>query len=128
MEVLAPVGRRPEHAAAARRERPLVQVGRVPVDAQRGDVDVDRAGRMGGVDQHRHAARATRRGHLGERQDQRRLARDVVEQRDPRARRDARSTARTKPRPGRGGNGKAKVASEAPRSLAMCAAARATPP
>ena len=45
MQAVAPLRRGPEHAAAARRERPLVQVGGVPVDAER--LDVERRSRPG---------------------------------------------------------------------------------
>ena len=56
MERRLPRGRRPENAAAARHPEPLVQVADVPVNAERGDVERDGAGRVGAVGEHRHAA------------------------------------------------------------------------
>jgi len=48
-----------------------VQIGRIPVDAERLDVHFDGARRVRAVDQHRNAARAARRSHLRQRQHER---------------------------------------------------------
>jgi hypothetical protein len=83
-----PLRRRPQDAAAARREAPLVQVGGVPVDLEAGNVERDLAGGVRTVHQHRHAPRPAGGRHRRERHDQRRLGADVVEHGQPGARRD----------------------------------------
>ena len=65
-------------------------VGGVVGGRERTDVDVDHAGRVRAVDEHVHAARLELAHQLGDREHQRRLARHVIEHREPRARRDAR--------------------------------------
>ena len=66
-------GCRPQEAAAPRGVRPLVEVGGVPVDAERRDVEGDVAGGMGAVHQHRDSARPATGRDLRDGQDERAL-------------------------------------------------------
>ena len=59
MDHRLPLGRRPEDPAAARRVCPLVQVGGIPIDPERRDVESARAGNMCAVHQDRDPARVT---------------------------------------------------------------------
>ena len=59
--------------------RPLVQVGGIPVDAERRDVKRQRPGRVRAVDEHRHAASVTGRSNRGHRHHERSLRGDVID-------------------------------------------------
>ena len=83
-----PLRRRPQEAAAARHERPLVQVRGVPVAAERRHIERDRAGRMRTIGQHGHAEAMQPRRDLGQRQQQRGVGRNVIDDGDPGARPD----------------------------------------
>ena len=69
----------PRDARAAWRPAPLVQVGHVPVGAERRNVEIDRTGGVGAVDQHPHTAGVTDIGDRPHRQHQGRGGRDVVD-------------------------------------------------
>ena len=84
------LGLRPENAARPGRVRPLVQVRRVPVGADGGNVDGDGARRMGAVDQHRHAASVAGGRDRRDRQHERGLRGDVVGHHQLRPRRERR--------------------------------------
>ena len=70
---------RPQDARAAWRPGPLVEVRRVPVDAERADVDADVAGHVRTVREHEHAAVVADRRDLGDRQHQRGRRGEVVD-------------------------------------------------
>ena len=90
MEPSLPTERRPQDPRAARHPRPLVEVGHVPVHAQRGNVERDRSRRVRAVCEHGHTAGPAARRDLGERQEQRGLGCDVVGHDHARARADGR--------------------------------------
>ena len=86
VEIGLPLGRRPQEAAAARREGPLVEVGRIPVHPECGHVEPKRARAVSAVGQHRDASVAARGCDLAERQDEGRVRGDVVDDHQPGAR------------------------------------------
>ena len=96
------VGVRPEEPARPRGVRPLVQVGGVPVGAERRHVERDRPGRMRAVDEHGNAARVTDSDDRRDRQDERAHRRDVIDDDERRPVGEARCESRRPTCSGRG--------------------------
>src|SRR5581483_7190098 len=88
-DVVLPVRPHPEEPGALRRAHPLVAVAGVIRRAERAEVDVDHAAGVRTVDERVDAAGGERRHEPGDREDEARRARHVVDEREPRPRRDA---------------------------------------
>ncbi len=72
-------GRNGDERGALRRRKPFVTVAHVPVRADRIDVEVEHARRMGPVDEERHFPLATERSDRGQREGQGRAGGDVID-------------------------------------------------
>ena len=80
--------RSPKDSTAARRPRPLVKIPGIPVDAERRNIERNRAGRVRAIDQNGYIVSVAAGCDLGHRQDESAFRSDVVDERQTRSRAD----------------------------------------